>query len=795
MAARCIDEKDSSKDTTGYKPMHFQEDSITQMVNAASAEKPFGRILADEMGLGKTSQILETIRRLLALKDAKGARGENVEATETTPSESKASAKASAKTSAKSKVRRRTPTTWKKNNLCYLILAPKSVMRVWKKEAQMVSPELGEQVHICDEKLGNSRNVPNRKARILITTTGLLRTAGWAYIETKRGLSDDEDDYDEEDEEKSTNRTKKKKKKISTPWFYKKVWDGVVVDEAHECLANGIRCTGRGKFRENYKMKTAQCIYSLRYHCSWLLTGTPIKNKLSDLVALAKFLLTDKHPRGNIENWNTDIAEERKAMIRDFAKEFMIRRVDDMLNLPAMVKEVIACPMSSQQKRSARQDMHTTMGLLAKMEKAKSVDKAKFHMAILAMIGRLRLNNNSPLLLKTYADANAAAIDKAAGRRGRGRPRKREESDDEEDMGGEDEDNDGEITFADEKKVNVDNGITPPPWPKMSREEILKSSPKIEQVVNLTEKVVAGGEQILIFSFSVQTLKMLAKVLALGGAMSAPPASLSSSSSSSSLPPREPPIFTGKTSGEERESMITQFQAGKERILLLSSKAGGLGITLTAATHVVLLDPWWHPFVEFQAIKRAHRKGQTKTVHMHRFFVQEPDSIDMWMLGLQKSKLEEAKLIMPDLGRYSDCFLLEEKNKVNLVAEFRNWIIQWVGDLGEETKDLVRAVKEKEKKVKAKAKAKGKRKGKRKLSEVDADEYDEEYFEQEQDQGQEWTPEEVYNDPMEEGDAVPEPDTPKDAVWSCSACTLNNDPYDTECLACHTQREGVAVSF
>ena len=246
--------------------------------------------------------------------------------------------------------------------------------------------------------------------------------------------------------------------------------------------------------------------------------------------------------------------------------------------------------------------------------------------------------------------------------------------------------------------------------------------------------------------------------------------------------------------------MISDFQAGKERVMLLSSKAGGLGITLTAATHVVLLDPWWHPFVEFQAIKRAHRKGQTKTVHMHRFFVQEPDSIDMWMLGLQKSKLEEAKLIMPDLVRYSDCFILEERSKVNLVAEFRNWIIQWVGDLGEETKDLIIAAKEKEK-VKAKAQRESKsegesqkareskpepsasgvmtRRGKRKLEELRRGRRRRRSC---------WRAE-AEDDSWQEYEATPEEiEKFTEEMWSCSACTFDNGSSDSACKMCQTQR-------
>ena len=73
---------------------------------------------------------------------------------------------------------------------------------------------------------------------------------------------------------------------------------------------------------------------------------------------------------------------------------------------------------------------------------------------------------------------------------------------------------------------------------------------------------------------------------------------------------------------------------------------------------------------------------------------------------------------MPDLSRYSDCFILEETSKVNLVAEFRKWIIQWVGDLGEETKSLVRAAKEKEKKKNKRTKCKLRKKQKCEDSEI-----------------------------------------------------------------------------
>ena len=188
--------------TATYEPTEFQEESIRIMVNAASpylllnplflhdrtkvivpADKekgikevreivernvvdvtahsttPFGRILADEMGLGKTSQMLETIRRLESI------RLEKEPWTAIDPS-----------TLMK-------PMSWSKNNLRYLVLAPKSMIRDWRKEAYMICPEFGKRVHICDEKLGNSKNVPCQNSIVLVTTADLLRTAGWKFLE------------------------------------------------------------------------------------------------------------------------------------------------------------------------------------------------------------------------------------------------------------------------------------------------------------------------------------------------------------------------------------------------------------------------------------------------------------------------------------------------------------------------------------------------------------------------------------------------------------------------------------
>jgi len=99
----------------------------------------------------------------------------------------------------------------------------------------------------------------------------------------------------------------------------------------------------------------------------------------------------------------------------------------------------------------------------------------------------------------------------------------------------------------------------------------------------------------------------------------------------------------GSTS--DREGVVKAFQADDgPPVMLLSLKAGGTGLNLTAADHVFLLDPWWNPAVEDQAADRAHRIGQTRSVLVHRLIAR--DTVEERILDLQRRKrgLAEAAL-------------------------------------------------------------------------------------------------------------------------------------------------------
>ena len=80
--------------------------------------------------------------------------------------------------------------------------------------------------------------------------------------------------------------------------------------------------------------------------------------------------------------------------------------------------------------------------------------------------------------------------------------------------------------------------------------------------------------------------------------------------------------------------------------MLISLRAGGTGLNLTAADHVFLLDPWWNPAVEDQAADRAHRIGQTRPVLVHRLVAR--DTVEERILALQQHKRALADVALAD---------------------------------------------------------------------------------------------------------------------------------------------------
>jgi SNF2 family DNA or RNA helicase len=102
-------------------------------------------------------------------------------------------------------------------------------------------------------------------------------------------------------------------------------------------------------------------------------------------------------------------------------------------------------------------------------------------------------------------------------------------------------------------------------------------------------------------------------------------------------------MLIGET--RNREEVIRQFQDDPEnRFFLISLKAGGVGLNLTAADYVFILDPWWNPAAEMQAISRSHRIGQTQNVFVYRYISVE--TVEEKIVRLQDRKSELADLFI-----------------------------------------------------------------------------------------------------------------------------------------------------
>ena len=102
-------------------------------------------------------------------------------------------------------------------------------------------------------------------------------------------------------------------------------------------------------------------------------------------------------------------------------------------------------------------------------------------------------------------------------------------------------------------------------------------------------------------------------------------------------------------STRDRSAVVRRFQEDDAiPVMLISLKAGGTGLNLTAADHIFLLDPWWNPAVEDQAADRAHRIGQTRPVMIYRLVAL--DTVDERILELQQRKRELADLALEGTG-------------------------------------------------------------------------------------------------------------------------------------------------
>ncbi len=156
--------------------------------------------------------------------------------------------------------------------------------------------------------------------------------------------------------------------------------------------------------------------------------------------------------------------------------------------------------------------------------------------------------------------------------------------------------------------------------PKMADPDYVGDSGKLDDMVHMLANTLSEGHKILIFSQFVKHLTIVKELIESRGL--------------------DYCYLDGAT--RNRQAQVERFQEDDSvKIFLISLKAGGLGLNLTEADYVFLLDPWWNPAVEAQAIDRAHRIGQTKKVFTYKFITK--NTVEEKILELQNRKLKLAK--------------------------------------------------------------------------------------------------------------------------------------------------------
>jgi superfamily II DNA or RNA helicase len=172
----------------------------------------------------------------------------------------------------------------------------------------------------------------------------------------------------------------------------------------------------------------------------------------------------------------------------------------------------------------------------------------------------------------------------------------------------------------------------------------VKQSAKLDHLLELLDGLLDEGRRVLVFSQFAEMLKLI------GTALDARRVRWQA--------------LTGDTPGTQRSDLIARFQAGAMPVFLISLKAGGVGLNLTAADTVIHYDPWWNPAVERQATDRAHRIGQDKPVFVYKLIC--AGTVEEKIQALQQRKAELAEAMLD--GGASRAARFEEADLAELFA-------------------------------------------------------------------------------------------------------------------------------
>ena len=320
-----------------------------------------------------------------------------------------------------------------------------------------------------------------------------------------------------------------------------------------------------------------------------LLTGTPLQNSTEELWALLYFAdpFTFKSKEDFIEKFGELSDAKQVSDLHTVLKPYLLRRVKEDVekSLPPKEETILEVTLTPIQKKYYKAIYERNTAFLFKGSKPSNAP------SLMNVMMELRKACNHPFLIRgaeerIVEDAIASVKDKA-------------------------------------EEAGIEPSVEPM---KIFGEQLIKSSGKFVLLAKLLPKLYSGGHKVLIFSQMVKVLDLLEELL--------------------KWKKYRYERLDGSTNATSRVSAVDRFirKACQRFVMLLSTRAGGLGLNLTAADTVIIFDSDWNPQNDLQAMARSHRIGQTRPVRVYRLLTAKTYEMHMFHSASMKLGLDRAVL-------------------------------------------------------------------------------------------------------------------------------------------------------
>ena len=394
-------------------------------------------------------------------------------------------------------------------------------------------------------------------------------------------------------------------------------WALCVVDEAHKL--------------KDVNSQTTQAVMEIGYDWLLLLTGTPIQNNVRELFGMMHVLDPEQYPswedfQDEFCGGGREVDAEQVMRLREVLKPRMLRRMkEDVETIPAKEEIVVWVELTPEQRNYYRAIYEKQVHVLLEGNKGKNVPQLR------NLCMELRKVCNHPFLCdgieQDYTDKRKRAIEAAAEKAA------------------------ADAVAAAEKAGLPAPAPPPPPTMPSNLELLTASSGKMVLVSKLLPKLKSQGKKVLIFSQFTIVLDILEDYL--------------------NMMNFEFERLDGSTAQADRQAGIDRFNSpDRGFVYLLSTRAGGMGITLTAADTAIIYDSDWNPQNDLQAMARCHRIGQTKEVKVYRLVTKATYEQSLFETSAKKYGLDEAVLGGGDSPTGGGGSLKDDAKKINQLLKF-----------------------------------------------------------------------------------------------------------------------------